>query len=393
MMLIGETVLYGSAQIPEQMHDIVSEGLENGGIGLPPIPGLQEAYDQMLEREAAAAVDTEATAETTTEATTEATIAETAEATAETNVAATAEATTEVIGGGSDDIAPTTGLSGATSATLEEIGKEPTLAEKLAADPIANAMAVILLIALFVSGLFILLAVFRSLSGSDQSTIPLFTGKAVWGIMLVAALAALGVAITLVAQETSDSLATPMAWGEALLLIVTVFVIFRAGQLANAAGKPLQLPGWLMPLVVLAGLIVAGYLSYVEVTHTEAVCGAVGNCNTVQESVYARLFGILPIGVFGIMGYIAILGAWLIGLTNKPELTQISHILLLVLSLFGVAFSTYLTFLEPFVIGATCAWCLTSAILMLLMLWMVAKEGLHSLAEMTKQMKLNQQPA
>ena len=34
------------------------------------------------------------------------------------------------------------------------------------------------------------------------------------------------------------------------------------------------------------------------------------------------------------------------------------------MSAFGLIFSIYLTFLEPFVIGATCAWCLTSAILM-----------------------------
>jgi len=31
---------------------------------------------------------------------------------------------------------------------------------------------------------------------------------------------------------------------------------------------------------------------------------------------------------------------------------------------FGVLFTIYLTFLEPFVIGATCMWCITSAILM-----------------------------
>lgn len=29
----------------------------------------------------------------------------------------------------------------------------------------------------------------------------------------------------------------------------------------------------------------------------------------------------------------------------------------------------HLTFLEPFVIGATCAWCLTSAVVMTLLLW------------------------
>ena len=32
------------------------------------------------------------------------------------------------------------------------------------------------------------------------------------------------------------------------------------------------------------------------------------------------------------------------------------------MAFFGVLFSIYLTFLEPFVIGATCMWCISSAI-------------------------------
>jgi uncharacterized membrane protein len=35
-----------------------------------------------------------------------------------------------------------------------------------------------------------------------------------------------------------------------------------------------------------------------------------------------------------------------------------------ILAFVGTLFSIYLTLLEPFVIGATCAWCLTSAALM-----------------------------
>jgi uncharacterized membrane protein len=37
-------------------------------------------------------------------------------------------------------------------------------------------------------------------------------------------------------------------------------------------------------------------------------------------------------------------------------------------AIFGVSFSIYLTFLEPFVIGATCLWCLSSATIMGLIL-------------------------
>jgi uncharacterized membrane protein len=47
-----------------------------------------------------------------------------------------------------------------------------------------------------------------------------------------------------------------------------------------------------------------------------------------------------------------------------------TRLALLGLTAFGVLFSIYLTFLEPFVIGATCAWCLTSAIVMTALFWL-----------------------
>ena len=46
----------------------------------------------------------------------------------------------------------------------------------------------------------------------------------------------------------------------------------------------------------------AGYLTYVETQLVQAVCGPVGDCNAVQSSSYARLFGVLPVGVLGASG-------------------------------------------------------------------------------------------
>ena len=94
----------------------------------------------------------------------------------------------------------------------------------------------------------------------------------------------------------------------------------------------------------------------------------VGNCNAVQQSLYARVFNI-PIGVLGIAGYVLILAVWLLSRERRWQV-QMDR-LLQAMALFGVAFSIYLTFLEPFVIGATCVWCLTSAVIMLLLLWLV----------------------
>jgi uncharacterized membrane protein len=135
-----------------------------------------------------------------------------------------------------------------------------------------------------------------------------------------------------------------------------------------------SLPGyswsWLIPALCLVGLGVAGYLAYVETTRVEAVCGPVGDCNTVQQSEYARLFGVLPIGVLGLVGYVMILLAWGIGRIAGQRLAAYASLAVLGLTFFGVLFSIYLTFLEPFVIGATCAWCLTSALIMTALFWL-----------------------
>ena len=145
-----------------------------------------------------------------------------------------------------------------------------------------------------------------------------------------------------------------------LAAILWGVVIFR-----NQAG--ISLKGnwaWLIPAICVVGFGVAGYLAYVETAQVEAVCGPVGDCNTVQQSEYARLFGILPIGVLGLVGYIAIAAAWVIARFGNGALANLATLALLTMTVSGTLFSIYLTFLEPFVIGATCAWCLTSAILM-----------------------------
>jgi uncharacterized membrane protein len=113
---------------------------------------------------------------------------------------------------------------------------------------------------------------------------------------------------------------------------------------------------------------VAGYLAYVETAQVDAVCGPVGDCNTVQQSQYARLFGVLPIGVLGLIGYLAIAMSWAIARVDKDSLADLATLVLFMMTIFGTLFSIYLTFLEPFVIGATCAWCVTSAVLMTILM-------------------------
>jgi uncharacterized membrane protein len=71
--------------------------------------------------------------------------------------------------------------------------------------------------------------------------------------------------------------------------------------------------------------------------------------------------------VIGVIGYATILAAWLWGVAQKDNR---AFLLLLGMTRFGVLFSIYLTYLEPFVISAVCAWRLTSAMIMTLLMLM-----------------------
>jgi uncharacterized membrane protein len=119
-------------------------------------------------------------------------------------------------------------------------------------------------------------------------------------------------------------------------------------------------PGWLVLAAGLVGLAAAGYLSYTELTRTQLQCGFLSDCDLVQASVYARIGGV-PVAVFGALGYLGVLAGWLTARYGPERWRAPAAWALLAVATAGTAYSAYLTFLEPFVIGGVCPWCLTSA--------------------------------
>jgi uncharacterized membrane protein/thiol-disulfide isomerase/thioredoxin len=154
-----------------------------------------------------------------------------------------------------------------------------------------------------------------------------------------------------------------------LVLLGLVAVLAWSGlQVRRPEAPARSVPIWAIPALLVTGIAVAAYMSFVEVTGAAAVCGPVGDCNTVQQSSYATLFGVLPVGVLGLIGYAAIGGAWLVSQFGAPSLRSRAAFGVWGAAFVGTLFSVYLTFLEPFVIGATCAWCLASAVVISLIL-------------------------
>lgn len=158
-------------------------------------------------------------------------------------------------------------------------------------------------------------------------------------------------------------------------MIVTVGFVGLVGY-KSRSGPDSRKSSYLIPILSLVGIVIAGYLTYVEASGDLAVCGPVGDCNTVQQSQYATLFGFLPVGVLGLLGYLAIITAWLSARLSSPPISDWSSILLFFMTTVGVLFSIYLTFLEPFVIGASCVWCLSSAVIITILFWLSKDSGL-----------------
>ncbi len=273
-LVVGDTVLVGSGEIPEQFPGIIETGLASGGIDLPVIPGLAEALAASQ-----AAVDSTAAPESV-----------------QISQANGAEIEAD------PEPAPGTGQAGRDE-------NQPSFIRKFLLDPVGNSIAVVVLVGMLAS--------------------------------------AAGVGYK-----------------------------FIDGEVGRMRSWPVK-PGILV--LSLVGLFAAGYLTYVEASQAQAVCGPVGDCNAVQQSKYAVLFGVLPVGLLGVAGYIGILAAWWVQYFGPANLRRTAALALWGMAWFGVIFSIYLTFLEPFVIGATCMWCITSAVVMTLILWLSTPPALETM--------------
>ncbi len=126
---------------------------------------------------------------------------------------------------------------------------------------------------------------------------------------------------------------------------------------------------WAIPLLTTVGLGIMLYLASIPET---LICYPSGACQVIQQSEYGKILNV-PVGIWGALGYLAILVTWSASLIGSSRLLHFVPWALLALTLLGVLFSLYFTFLEPFVIGATCPWCLTSAILMTILFWLSAE--------------------
>lgn len=115
--------------------------------------------------------------------------------------------------------------------------------------------------------------------------------------------------------------------------------------------------------LILAGIGIAGYLTYIKLFNATPYCAGIGNCDVVQNSPYAVLFGV-PVAIWGLLGYLAMLALFAVRVTDWRGLGHLARQAFFLVALVGVLYSAYLTYLELFVINEICPWCVLSAIVM-----------------------------
>jgi uncharacterized membrane protein len=122
-----------------------------------------------------------------------------------------------------------------------------------------------------------------------------------------------------------------------------------------------------MIVLTTLGLAVASYLTYIHYAGIKPLCGTNGGgCEIVQTSVYSKLAGV-PVALIGLIGYVVIMGSLLV-----PE-SETSRFATVAFTVVGFGFSAYLTYRELFSIHHICEYCVSSAvivtILMCLSIW------------------------
>ena len=112
-------------------------------------------------------------------------------------------------------------------------------------------------------------------------------------------------------------------------------------------------------MLVLIGLSVAGYLSYLKLEGEQAVCVEAGpfNCDLVLNSLYSELASI-PIAYLGFAVYAAI-GLILVLERQVGFVREWGRLLSFGIGLFAWLFSMWLVYAQFVLLEALCPWCLT----------------------------------
>ena len=113
-------------------------------------------------------------------------------------------------------------------------------------------------------------------------------------------------------------------------------------------------------MLAIAGMGVAAYLTYSHYADQPIVCAGMSGCDTVENSEYSTLLDI-PVGLLGTLFCAGLLALVLARVVRLPLAEEWAPVAAFSMTLAGVAFAAYLTYIELFVVEDICIWCTTFA--------------------------------
>jgi len=164
-------------------------------------------------------------------------------------------------------------------------------------------------------------------------------------------------------SQTSDTLLPVAVWFAAMVAMLIWTHRLKAVH-----------PGLILAGLDVVGLLIASYLSFVELGGGIPSCGQLHGCETVALSPFSRI-GPIPVAVFGVVLSLVLLSlavAWI--RSDNPALLDLHY----GLSLVGVIFEVYFISVQAFILHAVCIWCasyglsLIARFLVALVIWLRA---------------------
>ena len=135
-----------------------------------------------------------------------------------------------------------------------------------------------------------------------------------------------------------------------------------SSTLTSSSEKKLRIAFLIFGLI---GLVDSAYLAYLKLANATASCAGIGDCDSVNSSKYAEVAGI-PIALIGAGAYLTMLA--LLFLEKRSNFwREQSPLFMFVLTLIGVLYSAYLTYIEIAVLHAICPYCVLSAVVLVIM--------------------------
>lgn len=122
-----------------------------------------------------------------------------------------------------------------------------------------------------------------------------------------------------------------------------------------------RIPNWILWTIValaLIGFTDAAFLLAKRISGTPIPCFITSGCDTVSKSPYSVLFGV-PLSAWGVLFY---LGIGFLALLYMDTKNLVVARLIPVATTLGFLSSLYFMYVQKFLIGAFCVYCILSAV-------------------------------